>query len=201
MNLTAYPLCWPQGWARTPTCRINHSRFKKPSMESACQEVITQLSRYNVSRNDMVISTNVPTRLDGFPKSNMSAPQDKGVAVYFVRKGKNIVLACDSYNRVEDNVWAIAKSLDAMRAIERWGTKEIMDRAFTGFAALPEKGTARTPWDVFGMVENTTSREQAYARFRQLAQLLHPDKNGGAAEGFHELNDAWEKIKAIKNWR
>lgn len=199
MSITAYPLQWPLGWERTKSYHVHHSRFKKPSMDSACQEVLDQLRMMGVDRNDVVISTNVPTRLDGFPRSNMSAPSDKGVAVYFVRKKTNHVFAADSFCRVEDNLWAIAKSLEALRAIERYGVTQVMDRAFSGFAALPEKSSTRTCWDVFGMAPDT-NEHILRERFRQLCQLLHPDKNGGSHEGWHELTEAWNQIRMARRF-
>jgi hypothetical protein len=198
MSINAYPLQWPLGWERTPSYRLNNSRFKRPSMDSACQEVLDQLRMMGVGRDDVVISTNVPTRLDGFPRSNMTAPNDKGVAVYFTRKKKNHVFAADSFYRVEDNLWAIAKSLEALRAIERYGVAQVMDRAFSGFAALPEKSVTRTCWDVLGIGHNATD-DTLRAKYKQLASLLHPDQNGGAHEGWHELNEAWAQIKQIRN--
>ncbi|KVD37855.1 hypothetical protein WJ41_22830 [Burkholderia ubonensis] len=60
-----------------------------------------------------------------------------GVAVYWeTRAGARRVMAIDQYTRVADNLAAVAATLDAMRAIERHGGARILERAFTGFAAL-----------------------------------------------------------------
>jgi hypothetical protein len=154
MNITAYPLQWPVGWERTK--RATGSRFGKPSMEKAATEVFKQLRMMGVGNYNVIISTNVKARNDGVPYSNLKQPDDRGVAVYFKRKGKDHVFAADGYNRVEDNLWAIAKSLEALRAIERYGVAQVMDRAFRGFAALPEKASSRLWFDVLGCAEDSS---------------------------------------------
>ena len=68
-----------------------------------------------------MISTNLKLRLDGLPRSDQATPADPGVAVYFELDGKTIVLACDKWNRVADNIYAIAKHVDALRGQDRWG--------------------------------------------------------------------------------
>ena len=84
-----------------------------------------------------VISTNRPVRRDGLPYASAREPDDPGVAVYFEREGDRVCFACDQYDRVWKNMRAIQKTIEAMRGIERWGSKEMLDRAFTGFTALP----------------------------------------------------------------
>lgn len=195
MNVTAYPLQWPLGWDRTK--RPISSRFDKPSMEKAATEVFKQLRMMGVGNYNVIISTNVKVRNDGVPYSNLRQPDDRGVAVYFKRKGKDHVFAADGYDRVEDNLWAIAKSLEALRAIERYGVAQVMDRAFSGFAALPEKASSRLWYDVLG-IDGHASTDAVNARYRELAKLLHPDQNGGASEGFHELQAAMDQFKKIR---
>lgn len=90
---------------------------------------------------NVVVSTNKPVRKDGGVYANAREPEDPGVAVYFERDGDRVCFACDQYDRVWKNMRAIAKTIEAMRGIERWGSKEMLDRAFTGFAALPPPST------------------------------------------------------------
>jgi hypothetical protein len=86
-------------------------------------------------------------------------------------------MAIDIYENVADNLAAIAATLEAMRAIERHGGAEILERTFTGFAALPEK--ASQPWrEVLGIgTENVTSA-QVDTAYRKLLFLHHPDRGG-----------------------
>lgn len=80
-----------------------------------------------------------------------------------------------------------------MRAIERHGGAAILERAFTGFTALPAPGAAREWWDVLGVPRNS-SADEARAAFRRLASENHPDR-GGSAERMAEINAAWAKAQ------
>jgi hypothetical protein len=64
--------------------------------------------------------------------------------VYFKLHGKDRVLACDKWDRVADNIAAIAAHIDAIRRQDRYGVGTI-DQAFAGYSALPPPGgTSRT---------------------------------------------------------
>ena len=105
---------------------------------------MAELAKLAVSRDDLIISTNVPTRLDGLPRGDARNPEDTGAAVYW-RKAHDAPMKCmavDRYKAVADNLCAIAATLEAMRAIERHGGAEILERTFRGFAALPERAGA-----------------------------------------------------------
>ena len=214
MTIAAYPLQWPQGWKRTPASRRAEGRFGKRDRYSSSSikplnditisdgvtRVLAELQRMGVVREDVVISTNLRTRLDGLPRSDQRAPDDPGAAVYWQEAlGPRRCIAIDLYAKVEHNLAAIAATLDAMRAIERHGGAEILERAFTGFTALPApgQGAKREWWQVL-QVERTCTREEAKAAYRRLASQYHPDKPGGSHEAMAELNAAQEK--ALQEW-
>lgn len=88
--------------------------------------------------------------------------------------------------RVRDNLAAIAATLEAMRAIERHGGAQILERAFTGFAALTAPG--KNWWDVLETRPDAT-RAIIEANFRRLAHDRHPDR-GGDHDKMSELNEA-----------
>lgn len=144
------------------------------SVLEGIERVRQQLAFFRVKRDDLVISTNIPTRLDGLPRSDRDAPADPGVAVYW-RRGKAMqCMAIDRYDRVADNLAAIAATLEAMRAIERHGGAEILDRAFTGFIALP---APEQPFQVLGVKADAT-REDVKRAHSRLAMEHHPDRGG-----------------------
>ena len=200
MTINAYPLQWPTGWKRA-TAR-KEARFStrdygsRPArvltVSDGCDRVLRELDRMGYTRNDVVISTNVVLRLDGLPRSDQRAPDDPGAAVYWrTRKGENKVMAIDIYDRVADNLAAIAATLEAMRSIERHGGAAILERAFTGFVALPSPGAKRNWWEVLGLQSDAT-REAVKTAYRRLASIHHPDKPGGSHEKMAELNHAQE---------
>ena len=156
--IAAYPLAWPIGWKRAAPGTRTSARLTKNgdplSVFSGVERVTLELSRIGIGRDDMVISTNIETRMDGFPRSDRGNPTDPGVAVYWqTKKRGRRCMAIDRYTRVGDNLAAIAATLDAMRAIERHGGAEVLERAFTGFTALPAPTGPRW-WTVFGVDQN-----------------------------------------------
>jgi hypothetical protein len=147
--------------------------------------------------NDIVVSTNVALRLDGWPRSDQGEPGDRGAAVYWREKlGAMRCMAIDRYDRVADNLAAIAATLEAMRAIERHGGAEILDRAFTGFAALAGPESA-TPWHVVLGVPAHASTEHVRENYRKARSLFHPDRGGDAAT-FDGIQRAWQAFCAAR---
>jgi len=197
---TSCPLAWPVGWPRAS--RRDRARFGAHSMVDASKLVYAELGRMGVGDWQVVISTNVSLRRDGLPYSGQAQPQDPGAAVYFVVKGARRVLACDRWDRVEHNLWAIAKHVEALRAQERWGVGTT-EQAFAGYAALPEARNGRRSWsEVLGfgpgkavLVENprATWADVMRDRFRELARDRHPDVPGGSHAAFVELREAYEE--------
>jgi hypothetical protein len=222
--INAYPLTWPDGWKRTPRSVRENGRFnvkvrgthstyengvkrevpnsyvrsRDLTVSDAVGRILQSLERMGADRQNAIISTNVLTRLDGMPRSGERAPDDPGAAVYWVPYGKAAsarrCMAIDRYTTVADNLAAIGATLEAMRAIERHGGAEILDRAFTGFLALPEK--ASTPWrDVLGIPSSGgASVDVIELKFKELARLHHPDR-GGDPEQFHRIVEAHDAAK------
>lgn len=197
-TISAYPLQWPVGWKRTApawrgSAKFNH-RGRDLTINDAVARVRNELRRMGVGE-DCVISTNLVLRLDGFPKSGQAEPMDPGAAVYWRESGQvTRCMAIDRYDRVADNLAAIAATLDAMRAIERHGGAEILERAFTGFQALPAPDAKRQWWEVLG-VPRSAAADEIRTAYRRLASDHHPDK-GGSAERMAEINAAYKDATA-----
>lgn len=213
---TRYPLQWPVGWKRTPASSRGVGRFNKKRTQTtrygdgtthswqrsedvtigeATNRLLAELERMGVREYDVVISSNLQLRLDGLPRSGQAQPADPGVAVYWRDAGRDRCMAIDLYSKVEQNIAALAATIDAMRAIERHGGASILDRAFTGFTALPAPivaGMSRPWWEVL-QVPRDAKREDVKAAYRRLASAAHPDKEGGSHERMAELNAAQEQ--------
>lgn len=188
-SASAFPLQWPVGWERTKTRQP--SRFSV-SFGKVRDEIVKQLKLMGAT--NVVMSTNIPLKNDGLPYATYSNIQDTGVAVYFFYKNKQMVFACDKWNRVEDNLHAVNKTIEAIRGIERWGASEMLERAFTGFAQL-EAPSKEEWWDVL-QCKRDSSPDVIKANFQRLAKDHHPDR-GGTVEGMTRLNHA--RDEALKN--
>lgn len=191
MTPTRYPLQWPTGWKRTPEHRREPGRFTSKAYSSnsrqepltvaqAVDRLLAELLRMAIGEDDVIISSNVEPTLSGRPRSGERKPVDPGVAVYWRDMGKDRCMAIDRYTEVAQNIGALAATIEAMRAIERHGGAAILDRAFTGFTALPAPIVAgmRRPWREvldYGTAPGVT-REFIEAAYRRAASKWHPDR-------------------------
>lgn len=189
-NITASPLSWPATKARTPAHRRqtpqfgsgNHTRRMSGgfSIDEATRTLKAELERLGVSL--FILSTNLRLRQDGLPYSNQKMPEDPGAAVYFKLDGRDTVLACDKWEKVQDNIFVIAKHIDALRGQERWGVGS-REQAFAGFAALPPPMTGSPPkhWrDVLEIGDKVTvpnvSMSDVTIEYRRLAKKHQDDE-------------------------
>lgn len=215
-SIDAYPLQWPEGWPRTdPGCR-KYGRFGSRSSGSyiasgnitiaqAITRIQSELSALDGGRthwdridpDQTVISTNLRQRNDGLPYSNQREPQDPGAAVYFVMDGKRQCIPCDSYTKVAQNLAAIAATIEALRTLERHGSG-LMERAFTGFTALPPPIAGEPPWYEVLQVPADAPEKQVKVAFFAKRSRAHPDRGGNAGE-FSAVCRAWDSYIEQRN--
>ncbi|HSX21482.1 MAG TPA: hypothetical protein VLE97_01755 [Gaiellaceae bacterium] len=204
-DVKAYPLAWPAGWKRTTPHQRKTAAFKtgrrsydsaggayvsaeRVSIATGARRAHDELGR--LGARSIIISSNLVLNLDGSPRSRQSAPADPGVAVYWTdRQKERRCMAIDRYDRVADNLAAIAATVEAMRAIERHGGAAILDRTFSGFVALPGPDTAPPWWVTFGL-EPEANDGAVRATYRILRSTNHPD-NGGDPAKFDAIQKAW----------
>jgi DnaJ domain len=194
MDKTAYPLCWPD--RRPHTIQKSTNRNFKQSFASSRDKCAAEIRR--LGGTGLIISSNIRIKRDGMPEAvdwGKVIKGDPGVAVYFKRNGKEMCFACDRWLHVQDNMYAIALTIEALRGIARWGTGDMMEAAFTGFLALPAVGesSASDWWKTLGLTINATV-DQARDAYRILAKKHHPDA-GGDPELFRRINEAWQSCQ------
>lgn len=181
-----YPLRWPEG---QPRKRRQAARFKA-SLASACSHLLNELKL--LGARYIAVSSNLELRLDGLPYASQRQPADPAVAVYFDYDGESMVFACDKWNKVEDNIRAIGKTIESLRGIARWGSTDMMKRAVGAFKALPDQPPA-TDWRRvfnFGRDEPVDIRK-AKEKYHKLSRIHHADM-GGNEEEMKRVNLAWE---------
>ena len=182
---SAYPLKWPEGQPRRPIHRRQEARFKV-SFAEARDDLLLELER--LGARWVVISSNVPIRLDGLPRARANEPDDPGVAVYFDYEGEQMVFACDKWDRVRHNVRAVGKTIEAIRGIARWGSSDMMKRSLHAFKALPADGA---DWrSTLGFPAGRPSIDEVKKKYRDLAVKAHPD-HGGSHHEMSRLTKAW----------
>lgn len=196
--MEAYPLQWPLGYKRST--RRTSSSFKQ-SMEQAQRFLHNELRMLKAT--ELIVSTNLPVRKDGMLYADYMSRKidDPGVAIYFKYDSKDVVMCCDRYQSVWENIYALGKGIEALRGMDRWGVSDFLERAFTGFKALPENASGSTVkkywWSVLGVNKGATWEEVSSA-YRTLAKQYHPDA-GGSDEKFSELSEALEQARVSIN--
>lgn len=194
---------WPTHQSSTPYHRRENARFT-----GSYPDRITLLEREleQISAKDVVLESVLPkskARRDGWPMSD--AKGGPGVIVSFVQAGEPREMVADRYHDWRDNLHAIGKALEALRAVDRWGlTKKAAQ--YEGFRpALPAPagvtsfngptGAALFLAQHSGLTTAyllTDAGTQAEA-YRRAAAKLHPDK-GGSHELFVQLQQAKELL-------
>lgn len=186
-----YPLRWPANFPRTTDREI--SLFYQKSVAEARDLLARELARWNAW--EVQISSNAPLLRNGMMKSEQPKAGDPGVAVYFELDGKNMVIPSDKWVLLSDNVHAVTKTLDALRGIQRWGTKAMMEAMFSGYKALPEQASGDAWWWTLG-ADPHASREEVKALYRKLGKQHHPDL-GGDPDEWRDIQEAYEEAMRI----
>ncbi len=200
MSIPAYPLTWPPGWKRTLASSRGNSLFinrdkSKLGIADGVRRVLEELRRLGVKEEDVIISTNIRPTLGGRSVEGTGAIPDPGVCVYWTDKQGQRCIAIDRYKGVGGNLGAIAATLEAMRAIERHGGAAILERAFTGFTALPPASGQEQPWEILG-THASAPREEIEIAYRRAAAKAHPDRLTGSHEQMTRVNAAYEAMIA-----
>lgn len=181
-NANAYPLSWPDGFPRT--AKAESSRFDT-SLAKALDNVQRALAAFakdsGKKLTDIIISSNYSL--------TDQRPKDAGVAVYFTWDNERTCIPVDRYAKVEDNLQAIYRCIEAKRTMLRHGGINLVKAAFRGYAALPPP--AAKDWrDVLG--KDLKTLDEARRQYRFLMRVAHPDKGGDPVRAA-EVNEAWEQ--------
>lgn len=143
-------------------------------------------------------------RNDGWPYS-AARPSAPGVILSFRTKAGALSFPCDQYRTIDDNLRAIALSLTALRAVDRYGVTKRAEQ-YAGWkrieAPKPNGFDSKTEAALFiisqqdtgvtggayTVVENPEKRQEVY---RRAAKRLHPDNpDTGNSDLFVKLQQA-----------
>jgi hypothetical protein len=186
-QVTEYPLCWPEN---KPRAADRKSAPFKTTLPKAEREIEYEMGRWRARGYIVSMSPRHRAKL-----------VDPGIALWWNQPiaGKPVaelrVLACDTYEGIEDNAHAIALTLTGLRAFERYGTYT-REQAIEGARlALPPPTRVDGPpwWEVLG-VEASWPLEAIEALWRSKAEKAHPDR-GGSHDEIARLNAAMDEAR------
>lgn len=164
----AFPLDWPDG---SPRAQDRQSSKFKTSFTKALDVLRRELKLLGATH--VLVSCNLPPARDGWPdpRSHLKSG-DPGVAVYWLIARTTYVLACDAWDRIEDNLHAISLTVAADRGKARWSCSAITEKAMSAYLALPPP---LAWWEIVG-VPRESSLEEIRAIYRLRVKQNHPDQ-------------------------
>jgi hypothetical protein len=141
-------------------------------------------------------------RNDGWPRGGAKAKHPAVVLSFRDRKGNPLSFPCDTYDSYEDNLRAIGLSLEALRAVNRYGVTKGHEQ-YQGFAQIAGPPDPKR-WSVDeaavwlaerGLGDKTSilaDREQLILAYRVAASKMHPDRNP-------EARGDWDRLQQAKS--
>lgn len=142
-------------------------------------------------------------RQDGMLRAN-ARPADPGVILEFTAerlKGKpRLLYRCDTFTNWWHNLSAIARALEALRMVDRYGVTPTGEQ-YAGFKALPASTAPTMTTEIAARVVSNytgfTDREvlmdvaRAKEAIRVARAASHPDRNGGDRA-------SWDNVEAAR---
>lgn len=169
---------WPG--ERTPSYSRKRSSFKA-SYRSTMDLLNRELAMLRASNVVIQLDTNPgEIRRDGLPRADAHVTTP-AVILAFETKGGAVSFPCDKYNDWEDNLRAIALSLEALRSVDRHGVTRNGEQ-YRGWAALPDKRGESVAWlkTQLGIDFNGQPPDGLKPAIRTAAiKQFHPDRNCG----------------------
>lgn len=162
MQVTFRPL---PTWPHKPTKHRRRAAFKTsyPRTLELLDREVRALGGRDITIGVGLSESDI--RLDGQPRANARAFGHPGVEISFdSRDHGRQTFATDEYDDWQDNVRAIALSLEALRAVERWGVSK--GRQYAGFALL-----AAGP----GLEEQGRLLVERWGSVKEALRHTHPD--------------------------
>jgi hypothetical protein len=187
-------------WPGPLTARRQRARFK-----ASWSDTLRLLERElrHLGARDVVLQAAVQprdVRVDGKLRGD-ARPSHPGVILSFNSRLGAMSYPCDTFGAWDDNLRAIALSLEHLRTVDRYGVTRRGEQ-YRGFAALPPPTVTAAPLTVgqaarwLAEVSGATVHDAASlaAAYRAAAMKLHPDRGGSDAD-FQKLAAAVELLE------
>jgi hypothetical protein len=201
-SMTLRPI---EQWPGKPTATRQRSNFSAPSRSTL--DLLDRELHYLGTSN-----RNAPTvlqvalreqdfRNDGMPRAN-ARPTHPGVILSIESKHGPLSYPCDRFDLWQDNLRAIALSLEALRKVDRYGVTKSAEQ-YTGFKSLPagaargDATTADCEMVILSYADlpmgEPVSLDRAY---RQARSKVHPDRRGGSRTAWDAVEAAADALRA-----
>lgn len=188
-------LDWPAEYDRTPPNeREPYPHGFRVTRSQAFDNILEELRRVDARNVQMDTGAKHQKRNPNKPYANSSF-EDPGVVVRFERDGQQYCIPMDRWDNPRDNAQAIARTLEAKRALARYGVETIESEYQT--MALPSADgdavvASVPPHKVLGVAPDAPPAVVKGA-YRELLMERHPD-HGGSREEFEQLQAAKEAM-------
>ncbi|MBS1725392.1 MAG: DnaJ domain-containing protein [Armatimonadetes bacterium] len=190
---------WP---TNKPPCDARKwSQFKPNKLRGATARVIEEVKRFSHGYDHwrttkLTFYCKADLNQDGTFSDNSNIYADPRVVVCFDLDGVDYTIPCDAFVTSAWNLCAIAKTIEGLRANERYGVltlKQMME----GVAELPQVSSALRPswWTVLD-IDRNAKRADIEAQYRKLVGKRHPDAGGTDTE-WHELQEAIRTAREV----
>lgn len=187
-QISAFPLQWPDGWARTRPNLRELNNVWKGTFGKYRQHVIDELRR--LGAYEVVISTNIPVnKSNGLPREGFT-PEDPGVAVYFMRES------------VSDEKWWDILEIDVAEFNAKLSDARIaiIDRQFRKLAARCHTDGPRPDIALFHQLAKAkeSGRNHALHIKEGLRHVLAADKFAEVRLNFHSIGLTIESLRQME---
>jgi hypothetical protein len=144
-------------------------------------------------------------KLDGWPKANANPATPRVVVSLADSTHGPLRYPCDTFTRFEDNVLAVARALEALRMVDRYGVTRRGEQ-YAGWKALPGAGSTTMTTEAAAQLlvakgggETAAvlrSADAARSAFREAAKRTHPDMANGDRDAFEQVQTARKVLTA-----
>lgn len=174
-------LDWPDGYERTPASeRDPYPHGFRVSRADAFDNILEEL-RHMDAKNVRVETAAPHTKAEPHRPYHDRDPEDPSVVVYAEYDGQQLAVPCDLWDNLRDNAQAIAKYLNAKRALERYGVATVESEFST--QALPSGNGAEAAdppaHEVLGIAPDAPEAVVRTA-YQEAMKDAHPDQGGSA---------------------
>jgi len=183
----------------------------RASYSQTCHQLDRELS--HLRANHVVIQADCDSsqiRIDGMLRSD-ARMRGPGIVLSFESRFGPLAYPCDRFHHWQDNLRAIALSLEALRSVDRYGVTRRAEQ-YRGWKAITLRGDDEfsTPEEAAAFLARhhegataallLTSPDAARTAYKHAAANNHPDR-GGAGDLFSRITAAWEILRSYHERR